>query len=220
MKKITLFVCSILLVTCMNAQNTDQNNTDNSKLTFAKGSQFINANVSLGISDSNFTSETQNFDTKRSFYDINSSYSYAIGNNFFIGLGLGYSYNKQEEDDRIDASDFEIKGNTYRIFPYVRYYKGIGKKLAFFIQGETRFSHSKTERDNGEDWTTNNLFIGVRPGLTLMLNKNLALETTIGALGYTTADSENNANNSNSDFKGFNLSLNTSNLFFGLSYYL
>lgn len=216
MKKITLVVC-LLIIAFVNAQDDTKNDSD--KLTFAKGTQFVNVNLSLGATDSDFISETQNYNTKRFHFNINSSYSYAISNNLFIGLGLGYSYNKQKQDDRSDVSDFEDKGNTYRVFPYVRYYKGIGKKLAFFIQGETRFSHSKIERNNEENWRTNSLFIGVRPGFTLMLNKNLGLETSIGSLGYASADSENKLNNSNSDSKGFSLSLNTSNLFFGLNYY-
>ena len=52
-----------------------------------------------------------------------------------------------------------------------------------------------------------------------MLNKNLGLETTIGALGYTSGDSENETGSNKSDTKAFNLSLNTSNVFFGLNYY-
>ncbi|WP_420571472.1 outer membrane beta-barrel protein [Kordia sp.] len=219
MKKITLVVC-LLMIAFVNAQD-DENQSD--KLTFEKGTQFVNLSLSLGTSDSNFISETQNFDTKRTHYNINSSYSYAISDNFFIGLGLGYSHVIQEQDDRSDQVDFESKNNTYRIFPYVRYYKGIGKKLAFFIQGETRFSFSKTELENEGDWRTKNLFIGVRPGLTLILNKNLALETSIGSLGYSSSDSKNNANaisnDYNSDSKGFGLSLNTSNLLFGVNYY-
>jgi hypothetical protein len=65
--------------------------------------------------------------------------------------------------------------------------------------------------------TSDSFFFGVRPALALMLNKNLALETSIGALGYTTGNSENEPNNSEGSFNNFNFSLNSSNLFFGLS---
>jgi len=52
-----------------------------------------------------------------------------------------------------------------------------------------------------------------------MLNKNLGLETSIGALGYTTTNLEDEANNSEIDFNSFDFSLNSTNLLFGLTYY-
>ncbi|CAM1335111.1 hypothetical protein [Tenacibaculum aestuariivivum] len=60
--------------------------------------------------------------------------------------------------------------------------------------------------------------IGVHPSLTYFLNKKLALQASLGFLGYTKTDYDNSdgskANNDN-----FNFSLNSSNLLFGLSYF-
>ncbi|MBC8754284.1 outer membrane beta-barrel protein [Kordia sp. YSTF-M3] len=213
MKKITLFLC-ILTVAFVNAQD----DTTSDKLTFAKGSQFINANLSLNISNSDLEAQTQTQESKNFGFTINSSYAYAISDNLFLGLGLGYA-NSTRENELNGALDNEAKTNSFEIFPYVRYYKGIGKKLAFFVQGETRYTNSNTEVNNADIANTDTFFFGIRPGLTLLLNKNLALETSIGALGYTTSTSENESNASETSFNNFNLSLNSSNLFFGLSYY-
>jgi hypothetical protein len=213
MKKITLFLC-ILTAAFMNAQD----DTTSDKLTFAKGSQFINANLSLNISNSDLEAQTQTQESKNFGFSINSSYAYAISDNLFLGLGLGYSHNKRENDVN-GVSENDVTNNSYQVFPYVRYYKGIGKKLAFFIHGETRYTHFENELNALNSGESDNFFFGVRPGLTLMLNKNLALETTIGSLGYSTGKTENETTSVETSFSGFNLSLNSADLFFGLSYY-
>ncbi len=219
MKKITLFLC-MLIIGFANAQNNDQN-TVSDKLTFEKGSQFINVNLSLRNTNSELKRPSDGGEVKTFTFSINPSYAYAISDDLFLGIGLGYSHSKRKDGVNNNNVDYdEVTTSSYQVFPFVRYYKGIGKKLAFFIQGEARYSHFETELNflNGTD--TNNFFFGIRPGLTLMLNKNLALETSIGALGYRTGKSENEANNSESSFNTFEFSLNSSNLFFGLSYYL
>ncbi|EDP97148.1 outer membrane beta-barrel protein [Kordia algicida OT-1] len=215
MKKITFFAC-LLAFAFVNAQDGDKNSSD--KLTFAKGSQFINLNLSVNTSTSDFEGTTQTQEAKNFGFNINPSYSYAISDNFFLGLGLGYGHNKRENEIN-GAADNEATTNSFQIFPYVRYYKGIGKKLAFFVQGETRYTNSKNEVNNQDARETNTLFFGVRPGFVFMLNKNLGLETSIGALGYTTSNTDDLANNSEIDTNSFNFSLNSSNLLFGLSYY-
>lgn len=216
MKKITLVVC-LLCIAFVNAQD-DQNQTAD-KLTFQKGTQSVNANFSIGISDSKFTSATNESNTDNFGFSIGTAYSYAVSDNLFLGLGLGYSHNKQQIERSTTPDESEAVNSSYQIAPFVRYYKGIGTKFAFFIQGETRFSRAESEIDTNGKFKSNNLFIGVRPGFTLMLNKNIGLETTIGALGYTKGSSESEAGSGTSDTKAFNLSLNTSNVFFGLNYY-
>ena len=199
----------------MNAQD-DTATSD--KLTFEKGSHFVNANVALRHTNSDFEIPTQTQESKNFGFSINSSYAYAISDNLFLGIGLGYSSNSSESGFN-DTTDSELSNNAFEVFPYVRYYKGIGKKLALFIQGETRYTNSNSEVDNEDTRGVNSFFFGVRPGLTFMLNKNLALETSIGALGYTTGSVDYKRNDSESNFNRFDISLNSSNLFFGLSYY-
>ncbi|MCH2195865.1 hypothetical protein [Kordia sp.] len=73
--------------------------------------------------------------------------------------------------------------------------------------------------NNAKARTTNSFFFGVRAGFVFMLSKNIGLETSVGALGYTTSNLEDEGNNSESDFNSFDFSLNSSNLLVGLSYY-
>ncbi len=215
MKKITIFLC-MLAIGFVNAQNNDQNSSSD-KLTFKKGTSLINGGLFFNSTKIETTSTLEQEDTRFGI-GINSSYGYAISDNLFLGLGLGYTRNKREND--VPGSPVqETISNTFRVFPYARYYKGIGKNLALFVQGEAQFSTSKTE-NNGEDFIeTDSFFIGVRPGITFTISKCLALETSIGALGYTSSNLENFQSNVESDTGSFDFSFNTSNLIFGLMYY-
>ncbi|WP_298424018.1 outer membrane beta-barrel protein [uncultured Kordia sp.] len=216
MKKITIILC-MLVIGFVNAQDIDKDSSSD-KLTFAKGTSLLNGGLFFNNTkvETDLPSQTQ--EDKRFGFGVNSSYGYAISDDLFLGLGIGYTHNKREVDVTGDPTQ-EFTNNSFRVFPYVRYYKGLGKRFAFFVQGEAQYSKTKT-KVNGQDTNdTNSFFVGVRPGLTFMVSKCLALETTIGALGYTTATTENTQSNIESDNNSFNLSFNTANLIFGLSYY-
>ncbi|MEM6685564.1 MAG: outer membrane beta-barrel protein [Bacteroidota bacterium] len=219
MKKITLLVC-VLCMSFIHGQD-DANNTSN-KLTFAKGTQFVNLNFSLNSASSDSERLVQNQielgETESFAFGVNASYAYAINDNLFIGLGLGYS--KSDQETKIDNATRQRNDNkSYQIFPYVRYYKGVGKRLTVFMQGEARYSHFENDFNSLNDGEMDNFFFGVRPGVAFMLSKNLAFETLIGAFGYRYAKGENERLNNESTTNEFLFSLNASNLFFGLNYY-
>ncbi|AXG69181.1 outer membrane protein beta-barrel domain protein [Kordia sp. SMS9] len=219
MKKITLFVC-LLCIAFVNAQDDDKNTAD--KLTFDKGTQFVNLNFSLNSSQSDFTQQMQgqigNGESDAFGFQINASYAYAISSDLFLGIGLGYSItNLKSEINNVTQNESDNK--SYQIFPYVRYYKGIGKKLALFVQGEARYFRIENDLNSLNNGTSDNFFVGVRPGITLMLNKNLAIETSIGALGYSHRKGESEQLDTETTGNSFGLSLNSSELFFGLNYY-
>lgn len=216
MKNIILFFC-MLAIGFVHAQKNDQD-SGSDKLTFEKGTSMVN--VGFFINDRNLETElpSQTQEDNRFGIGINSSYGYAISENLFLGLGFGYSHSKREVDVTGNPTQ-ELKNMTFRVFPYIRYYQGIGKRLAFFVQGETQYSRNTREIDGVDTIETDSFSVGVRPGLTYMISKCLALETTIGALEYTSSNSENLQNNEGTDTRGFDFSLNSSNLILGLSYY-
>jgi outer membrane protein W len=215
MKKITLLF-SMLAIVFAHGQNDDTNATDN--LTFAKGSQFINLNIFFVTSNADQEVGTESQNSKDLGVSINPSYSYAVSDNLFLGLGVGYTF----ADNDVTSTFLDDRNTTdsgYSIFPFVRYYKGIGKKLALFVQGEARYDYSKSEFNDTSTDTRSEFFIGVRPGLVFMFSKNFGFETSIGALGYTTVNTEDEGVNQETDIKSFSFSLDSTNLMFGLNYY-
>ncbi|WP_405606961.1 outer membrane beta-barrel protein [Polaribacter sp. Asnod1-A03] len=135
--------------------------------------------------------------------------------NLELGLGLGYSTSKNE------SYDYENKYNSYTISPYIKKYLPINDTFSFFLQGEVAFSNYNREESGNysNDIDRNDLFIGIRPGFVFFVTKNIALNANIGALGYNTNKYETD-NLTEVKSNSFNFNLNSSNLIFGLSYYL
>ncbi|AXG69182.1 outer membrane protein beta-barrel domain protein [Kordia sp. SMS9] len=207
MKKNILYI-SLLIVAFVHAQEVDTQTSD--KLRFEKHTQFINTNFSISVTNQETRSLTANttVDEKRNSYNFQVSYAYGIAENLFLGAGLGYGH------EVTTFGSNSVIGNRYRILPFVRYYKGIGKRLALYLQGEVSLQHTNVDRSK-----ENSFSAGLRPGITLMLNKKLALETSIGFFGYSSSNFEGDNIPSERDNKAINLSLNSSNLLFGLNYY-
>jgi hypothetical protein len=204
----------MLTIAFVNAQDVQHPNAD--KLTFEKGTQFVNANffVSTSKDDVSFPNE-QFTETTQNQFNTRASYAYAIGKNLFLGLSLRYTHQTvEQESNNAVTNGAGFSSNTYGIFPYVRYFKGLGKKLAAFFQGSAGYRHTNFGPNK-----TNEVVFGLRPGITFMMNKNLALETSLGFLEYSFSNSENEDTNTEQDFNGLFVSLSTSNLLLGVTYY-
>jgi hypothetical protein len=172
----------------------------------------------LGFNHNNFKyTEGYSSEQETKQFNIITKVGYlSTKTNFEIGLGFGYtsyqndSYNSNNDDTYI----------TTTIVPYVKKYFPLNENFAFHLIGE--IGYSKTYLDsssNSNEIDIQEHGIVVRPGFVYFLTKHIALTANIGSLGYITTTSKyDNSYDSKSDSFGFNL--NTSNLQFGLSYYL
>ena len=217
MKKYIYILCLFTFISAHAQDDTTQDQTTTDKLTFAKGSNLLNAGLFFNTRkiDNNLGAQEERF-----IFGANTAYGYAINDNLFIGLGLGYVNRTTDFFDNFGDTT-ERKNYEFNIFPYIRYYKGIGKRLAIFGQGEVLYSTGKEEVNGMETLELNTFFVGIRPGLTYMLSKNFALEITVGAIGYTSRNVENSMGIDpvESDTNEFGVLLNFEDLIFGLSYY-
>ncbi len=199
----------------------------NEKAFIQKGIWNIDGEISIYTVNSeskNDFGSSENNNTNFSFYP---SLGYAIENNLIIGMGLGYGYS-DNNSAYIDDSNRRFTNNSkrYSVFGYVKKYIPITEKFALNFKGELNYSKSKNNRDSlrndiyniQDDDTTNSFSIGISPGITYFVSERFALESKIGFLGYTYSKTkgigalERNSNK-------FNFSLNSSQIFFGISYY-
>lgn len=218
MKKIT-FLLFMFMIGFINAQDKDtKSNPDSDKLTFTKGCQFTNLNLSIVLEESQVKSTGITDESDRFGYSIIPSYAYAISDNWFLGLGLGIARGTIKTQLQ-GSPESKTTARELEILPFTRYYKGIGKQLAFFIQGEARFTTQRIKIANSSDRKDKIFFLGIRPGFVFAMSKNIALEASVGALGYTTENFENNRTSGEANTNRFSLSLDSSNFLFGLSYY-
>lgn len=217
MKKIILLLC-MLIVGFIHAQNNASDQEENTtKLTFSKGTNFINAGFLVSNDNQDSTGSTI-IEENVFLFGVNASYAYAINNNLFIGLGIGYQH--RDRDLEITFADSqEVKINNFNIFPYVRYYHGLGKHLAIFGQGQVTYAHEQAITNGQDNIKREAWFVGIRPGFTYLFSKNIALEINIGAVGYTSREIYNPTNDVTTDEREFGASLNFENLIFGLSYF-
>ncbi len=195
-------------------------------LVIEKGTWNLTGNIALSFqnNENGFHQQENSSEGSSDLFILAPFFGYAIKNNVVIGAGLNYSHQKIETS-RIGLNpnnSFAFTSQSVGITPYIRGYKGIGKQLSLYLQGEASYNRSwSTNQQNGETETNdrngNNLFIGIRPGITYFLNKKLAIESTFGSLGYTYG--EGKSDQSYGKGNNFNLDLNPSNLFFGIAYY-
>jgi hypothetical protein len=103
-------------------------------------------------------------------------------NNLEFGLGLRYNTSKSNDS----YNDSEFKNNTHTISPYIRKYFPVNENFSFFLQGEVAFSSGNSESNNNlTENERNSIFTGIRPSFVYFVTKNIALNSTIGALGYS-----------------------------------
>lgn len=99
---------------------------------------------------------------------------YNLDNKWAIGLGVGYTYAKQESSY-----------NIISVAPYVRYTVAKTGIVSFFIDGEFQFASAKPEEgDSSTGWS-----LGLKPGVRFDITKKIFATASVGFLGYQdTAD--------------------------------
>jgi hypothetical protein len=173
-----------------------------------------------------YTANNESFNPRgTSINNINKANGFAIAvrtgyvfteNNLEFGLGLRYNTSKSNDS----YNDSEFKNNTHTISPYIRKYFPVNENFSFFLQGEVAFSSVNSESNNSlTENEGNSIFTGIRPGFVYFVTKNIALNSTIGALGYSYFTNERDGMKT-SESNNFTFSLASSNIMFGIAYYL
>ncbi|TXD82974.1 porin family protein [Subsaximicrobium wynnwilliamsii] len=206
-------LCTVLFLV-ITASIYGQDNEE--KFLIETGTWNLEGSFSINSAKSEFF-ENDNLKSEFFGFSISPKVGYAIQDNLVIGLGLGYSYSESEFGNQ-QALNSDRNSNSYSIFPYIKKFIPIGKKMAFHLQGETRYSLGSTNFENSgiEERESKSFFIGIRPGVSYFLSKSILLQANFGQLGY-----ENNqikvgdTDDSETDVFGFDIS--SSNIIFGLT---
>lgn len=170
MKKL-LFIAIFLISNILIGQG------ENEKFTIEKGLWNIEGNFSLNFRNS------KNYDYDLKYFNLGffPKLGYSINDNLIIGIGLGYQYSKTEDENTQNFNN-ESTINRYSIYPYIKKYIPLGKKLAFHVQGEAKYSNFKNKDESTDDEYKNySFFIGLRPGISYYLSEKILLQTNFGA---------------------------------------
>ncbi|EMY81621.1 hypothetical protein pgond44_07210 [Psychroflexus gondwanensis ACAM 44] len=163
---------------------------DKEQFSIEKGTWSIEADFSINSRNNDFFNPTFSSDSKFFNFSVSPKIGYAISKNLILGLGLGYGYSKSEDENENQQilRTTTSTSNSFGISPFVKKFFPISEKVAFHLQGETRFAFGKNtfeNSDNSERESRNeSFFVGIRPGINLSLTKNILLQANFGSFGY------------------------------------
>lgn len=194
------------------------------RLNIEKGTWFTAGSISFSSNESKSENLTNFYDAENLGFNLAPKIGFALKRNLVAGVGIDYGRTKYNNSNvnvgNLKTSEF--LNQSFNVSPYLRAYKGLGQNIALFLQGEFGYTRGWSEisrSDQSESTSTQNRYsLGIRPGLTYFMSKKLALETSIGNLGFSKFDSDG-SNQATSSGSNFNFSLNTSDLFVGVAYY-
>lgn len=218
--KAFLFFTSIFVYTLGFAQESEE------KQIIEKATWTISGSTSLSFQNNENTSNQLEI-TSESDSDaflIAPSFGYALSDNLVVGSRLQYQNVKSDGTSILPSttSSSVATNESIGLIPYIRGYKGIGKELSLYLQGEVGYNRfwGMDQQDNQPVRKSdgNTLLIGIRPGITYFLGKKLAFEASYGFLGYSFTERKIDGERY-SKTNNFSLNLNTSDLLFGLAYY-
>lgn len=194
MKKLT----TVLIATSLFAINSfAQKSTEG----FSKGSIFASGQVG-------FVTAKQD-QVKGNGFNINPRLGYFVSNNIAVGINVGFASIKAEDGATIDQHE---TSTSFGVFG--RYYFTPANKFSFFGNLGVDYTTSKDKLANPEI-KTNGFGVSVSPGISYFLSNNLAIETSIGLLGYKSEKVDLPGAKALNTFQ-FNLGL--SNIAFGINY--
>lgn len=127
-------------------------------------------------------------------FNIMPSAGYFINDNFALGAGIGYKYNKE-----VSAS---VRNGSFVVAPFTRYYIGLADHFKFFGQLSIplAFGTEKAIDSNGDTGakisSTTSIDINVAPGFAFYPSKRIAIEFSLNGLTYQNFQNKNDATGS------------------------
>lgn len=104
--------------------------------------------------------------------NFNPKIGYFFADNFALGIGIEYTYSKDQ------VGDAESIGTDLLAGPYSRYYIPLTENSAFFGELSVVFGTQSVEEQEVEVSTTL-VGVGIGPGITIFANDKFALEGVV-----------------------------------------
>lgn len=165
---------------------------------FSKGSIF--ASGTLGFSSEKEPDAFGEF--KTTSFTFNPRVGYFLTSNIAIGLNLGITSGKSTFEP-IVGNDSESKSTMTAVGAFGRYYFTPANKFSMFLNLGFDYQSSKLEEDGEPDYKENGFGIGLAPGFNYFISKRLALESSIGILGFSSMKPDGDGAEATTNFSLF-----------------
>ncbi|MGJ1261991.1 outer membrane beta-barrel protein [Sphingobacterium spiritivorum] len=170
-------------------------------LTFAANAQTEKGKFIVGGQVGFSTSKIQDTDIKSSSFSIMPQVGYFVSDNFAIGTGIGYEYNKSE-------TTTENVNDAFKVAPYGRYYLGEGP-VKFFGQLTVPMAWGNQKVDDVKTNKTTNYGVEVAPGFAYFPTSKIGIEFKVRGLYYNHGQVENIATDTKVKTNTFGLDANS-----------
>ena len=196
---------------------------DEDRFLIAKGVWELGGQFSISSTSQDSFSGTSSSENNAFGFEITPRVGYAINDNLILGLGLSYGYS-DTENEAVNAQFLTntqaARSNSYGFFPYIQKFFPIGKKFALNVRGEATyiFRDNIAEDFNGVERNIDSDFfaIGLRPGFSYRVNKNILLDANFGFFGYQYSDTRTDGQVT-TELNRISFGINSSNLLFGFT---
>lgn len=134
---------------------------------------------------------TSSMAAKNNNFNIRVGGGYMFTEMFGAGLNIGFNSNKMSPE--IDSLAPTMTTTIFSIAPEARMYLEIDEPLYFtgIFQVGMGFGTNKMESDGlSFDQSFSTFDVGVRPGLSYFMSDNLALDLSVGYIGYAVQSQE------------------------------
>lgn len=122
-------------------------------------------------------------------FNVVPSAGYFISDNFALGTGVGYTYNKEVSDNNLNQA--------FVVAPFGRYYVNLSDQFKFFGQLSVpmAFGNDKAVADDGKVGdkiaTTTDIGVQLAPGFAFYPTKRIGIEVSVDGLGYNNRSAKN-----------------------------
>ncbi|RNI26887.1 outer membrane beta-barrel protein [Rufibacter latericius] len=186
------------------------------------------ASYSSSKTESNFSDDNQ----KNHRFAINPKVGFFVSPNWAMGLSAGYESSTSPSPAIVLVNGNYINllvdydSHSYTAGPFVRYYKAMGNKAAFFGQASANYIYVKSEYEElpvnyiSTPSTNKGGEVNITPGFVFFPSNTIGLEFMMGTIGYSQMKYGTDGSDYSSKSNSFNASFGLSSLSLGLSLYL
>lgn len=185
------------------------------------GSALITGTVSFGTTTRD--SDLSPGETTDTDLDLQLGIGYFVGQNFALGLNVGYEMGESSSFISGIEGPVEVISNSslVTVGPFARLYKMIADKAGFFGELDVNFGFGKREVGDDPGVDISRMEAALRPGVSLFLTDRWSIEGKFGYLGYTQEQEEYTTPDQNIEtvISSFRLSFNFTTLNLGMAFY-
>lgn len=186
---------------------------------FNSGTVAIGAELGLTTSKTKDTNDGTTIEGAKNF-----GFTFSPGIGYFLSADMEVGGRLQLEKNTSKGGDIKYVSSQFGINPYLRKYFNLGEKAAFFGEAGLAYSSGKNKVKMGNTTSSSKDFsafeLGIRPGFVFMPTSKIGIELTAGFFGYSSLRNYEMDEDNYETYNSFGLSFDSSDLTFGLRYYL